>query len=89
MISGTGFIRTYIGIGNSKIFGLFNEARLTYGYGRGKLLSGTGKDLEGTYQVINNLQIGMSPGLTAFVSDFAAVEVSVGLMGFNFKWVDQ
>lgn len=89
MISGTGFIRTYIGIGNSKIFGLFNEARVTYGYGRGKLLSGAGKDLEGTYQVINNLQIGMSPGLTAFVSDFAAVEVSVGLMGFNFKWVDQ
>lgn len=89
MISGTGFVRTYIGIGNSKIFGLFNEARVTYGYGRGKLFSGAGKDLENTYQVINNLQIGMSPGLTAFISDFAAVEVSVGVMGFNFKWVDQ
>lgn len=89
MISGTGFIRTYIGIGNSKIFGLFNEARVTYGYGQGKLITGSGKNMEGTYQTINNLQIGVSPGLTAFVSDFAAVEVSVGLMGFNFKWIDQ
>ena len=31
----SGFIRTYMPIGRSKIFGLFNEARLTYGYGRG------------------------------------------------------
>ena len=27
------FLRTYMPIGRSKIFGLFNEARLTYGYG--------------------------------------------------------
>lgn len=34
----SGFLRTYIPIGRSKIFGLFNEARLTYGYGTGKTL---------------------------------------------------
>lgn len=32
----SGFLRTYIPIGRSKIFGLFNEARITYGYGQGK-----------------------------------------------------
>ena len=85
----SGFIRTYIPIGGSKVFGLFNEARMTYGYGTGKNSTGSGKDYDGTYQKIQNLQIGIAPGLTAFVSDFAAVEVSVGVMGFNFKWADQ
>lgn len=36
--SATGFVRTYMPIGSSKIFGLFNEARVTYGYGQGKTL---------------------------------------------------
>ena len=35
------------------------------------------------------LQIGMAPGLTAFITNFAAVEVSVGVLGFNMKWTDQ
>lgn len=85
----SGFLRTYIPIGRSKIFGLFNEARVTYGYGRGKNSTGTGTTYDGTFQTVNNLQIGMAPGLTAFISDWSAVEVSVGLMGFNFKWTDQ
>ena len=43
----SGFLRTYMGLGNSKIFGFFNEVRLTYGYGQGKTLSGTGNDQTG------------------------------------------
>ncbi len=85
----SGFLRTYIPIGRSKIFGLFNEARVTYGYGRGKNSTGTGTTYDGTFQTVNNLQIGMAPGMTAFITDWSAVEVSVGLMGFNFKWTDQ
>ena len=69
----SGFLRTYMPIGRSKIFGLFNEARLTYGYGRGKNSTGSGD----------------APGLAAFITDWSAVEVSVGVMGFNFKWIDQ
>ena len=37
----SGFLRTYIPIGKSKIFGLFNEARVTYGYGTGKNSTGS------------------------------------------------
>ena len=87
--SATGFVRTYMPIGSSKIFGLFNEVRVTYGYGQGKNSSGTDTDYTGTYQTIQNLQIGMAPGLTAFITNFAAVEVSVGVLGFNMKWTDQ
>lgn len=85
----SGFLRTYMPIGRSKVFGLFNEARITYGYGRGKNSTGSGADYDGSFQTVQNLQIGFAPGLAAFISDWSAVEVSVGVMGFNFKWIDQ
>ena len=83
------FVRTYMPIGRSKIFGLFNEARLTYGYGTGKNSTGSGSEYDGTYQTVQNMQIGFAPGLTAFITNWSAVEVSVGVMGFDFKWLDQ
>lgn len=58
----SGFLRTYMPIGRSKIFGLFNEARLTYGYGTGKNSTGTGTTYDGSYQTSHNLQIGIAPG---------------------------
>ena len=83
------FVRTYMPSGRSKIFGLFNEARLTYGYGTGKNSTGSGPEYDGTYQTVQNMQIGFAPGMTAFITDWSAVEVSVGIMGFDFKWLDQ
>lgn len=85
----SGFLRTYMPIGKSKIFGLFNELRLTYGYGEGKNSTGSGTEYDGTYERSHNFLIGMAPGLTAFITDWSAVEVSVGVMGYNFKWVNQ
>ena len=85
----TAFLRTYIPIGRSKIFGLFNEARLTYGYGRGKNSTGSGSTYDGTFQTKHNFQIGFAPGLTAFITDWSAIEVSVGVMGYNFEWTKQ
>lgn len=87
--SASGFLRTYMPIGNSKIFGLFNEVRLTYSYGEGKNSTGSGTEYDGIYQTTNSVQIGIAPGLTAFVTNFAAVEVSMDVMGFDFKWVEQ
>ncbi|MDD3038355.1 hypothetical protein [Bacteroides sp.] len=85
----SGFLRTYMGLGNSKIFGFFNELRLSYGYGQGKNTSGVENDLTGTYQYIHRLQLGSAPGLTAFVTNNIAVEVSIGLVGLDFKWINQ
>ncbi|MCI5580834.1 MAG: hypothetical protein MR387_05930 [Phocaeicola plebeius] len=84
-----GFLRTYMPIGNSKIFGLFNETRLTYAYSTGKNSTGSGKEYDGTFERIHSLQIGIAPGLAAFVTDYAAVEVSLDVMGFKFNWTDQ
>lgn len=83
------FLRTYMPIGRSKIFGFFNELRLTYAYGVGKNSTGTDTAYDGTFQKSNSLQIGIAPGLSAFVTDWSAVEVSIGVMGYNFNWVKQ
>lgn len=83
------FLRTYMPIGKSKIFGLFNEVRLTYAYGVGKNSTGSNTEYDGTFERTHNLQIGIAPGMTAFVTDWSAVEVSVGVMGYNFKWQKQ
>lgn len=88
-VSATGFIRTYMSLGQSKIFGFFNELSLTYGYSQGKVTSGKGATQTGTYQKINKLQIGATPGLTAFVTNNLAVEVSVDILGLSFQWIDQ
>lgn len=84
-----GFLRTYLGLGSGKIFGFFNEVRFAYGFGQGKTTSGTGNDLTGTYQRSHSFQIGIAPGLTAFVTNNMAVEVSVNVMGLDFDWVKQ
>lgn len=85
----SGFLRTYMPIGRSKIFGLFNEVRLTYGYAQGKNSTGAGTEYDGTYERSHNLQVGIAPGMAAFITNWSAVEVSIGVMGYNFKWQDQ
>lgn len=88
-ISGAGFLRTYMGIGNSKIFGFFNELRLAYSYGQAKMTSGIGKEFTGTHQVSHNIKIGSAPGLSAFVTNNLAVEVLIPIIGLDFAWQNQ
>ena len=78
-----------MGLGKSKVFGFFNELGLTYGYSQGKNYSGTGNELTGTYQKVNKFQISATPGLTAFVTNNLAVEVSIDVLGLDFQWVEQ
>ena len=83
------FLRTYLNLGDSKRFGLFNEARVSYGYSESNSSSGTGIDLSGMYQLKHNLNIGVAPGLTVFINDYVAAEASVSVAGLNFNWYDQ
>lgn len=87
--SGTGVLRTYISLGDSKRFGLYNEAQFTLEGGQAKMINGKGEDLTGTYQKSFGLQVGMSPGLVAFINNYTAVEVSIGVLGFNYKKINQ
>lgn len=85
----SGFLRTYMPIGQSKVFGFFNEIRLTYANSSGKNSTGADTEYDGSYEKAHKLQIGIAPGLSAFVTNWAAAEVSIGLMGYNLKWQDQ
>lgn len=83
--SGSAFFRNYVSLGHSLRFAVFNEVRLTLGGGQGKQFSGLGTDLKGTYQDIFTMELGVIPGITAFISNEVAIEASVNVLGFSYK----
>jgi hypothetical protein len=85
--------RYYLSLVPSKRFLLFNEVQLGFGGSQQKELSGVGEDgvsyKTGTYQTSFNIAAGLMPGMVAFVTNQLAVEVAVGLIGFDFKNIKQ
>lgn len=89
---GSFFMRNYMPLFGSKIFGAFAEVRATYSHANGR--NSTGRrdldkninTLDGTYETVHKVQLGISPGLCVFVTDFAAVETSIGVLGVDYKW---
>lgn len=82
------FLRNYMPIGKSKIFGFFTEIDAAYAMHQSKNSTGRIEDktFDGTYLTTHSVQLGFMPGLTAFVTDFAAVECSIGVLGLSYKW---
>ncbi len=87
--TGAVFFRNYINLGNSRRFAIFNEVRLSAGGGQGKTISGADEELIGAYQDILELELGLIPGVTAFIADNVAVEASVNVLGFSYKKYEQ
>lgn len=87
--SGSITYRYYIPLGKSKIFGLFSELDLDFGFGQSKLVTGKGENLTGTYQQSFDIGLGLVPGVVAFVSNDVAVEASIGIMGLKYSRVKQ
>jgi len=85
----TVFLRNYLGLEQNKRFGLYVDTELSYGYGQGKGTSGSGEDISGTYKTIHELNVGVTPGLTAFINDNFAVELFINLVGLSVKNVQQ
>lgn len=82
--TGTGAFRQYLSLGSSTRFGLFNEVQLQVGGGQTKICSGAGDDFTGTYSRNFQLNVGLAPGLIVFLSNYSALEVNVGVLGFNY-----
>ena len=82
-------LRTYLPFANSKRFAMFTEIRATGGYGQAESYRLDEGDKFGTYQDIYSFELGLVPGLCAFVTNEVALEVAVGLLGFNYQKVAQ
>ncbi len=89
LYTGAIFFRNYVNLGTSKRFALFNEVRLTAGGGQGKDVSGLEEELKGSYVEKFELELGLVPGITAFIAESVAVEASVNVLGFSYKKYDQ
>lgn len=90
--SGSFFVRTYMSLFGSKLMGFFSEVRATYSHASGKNSTGRRDEdlgvntLDGTYEKVNTLQLGFTPGVCCFITNFAAVEASIGVLGVDYKW---
>lgn len=87
--SGALFARYFIPFGSSKRFAMFTELRATGGYAQSETYKLTDLDKNGTYQDIYNFEIGIIPGITAFVTNEVSLEVSVGLVGLDYQKIVQ
>lgn len=84
---GTAAFRQYLSLGRTTRFGIFNEVQLQVGGGQSKICSGSGEDLTGTYERSFDFNVGLAPGLIVFLTNYSALEVNVGVLGFNYKKV--
>lgn len=84
-----GILRNYINLGTSKRFALFAETRLEFGGSQSKVVTKKGDSLTGTYTKTTDFGLGVAPGIVAFINNYTAVEVSVGVLGLNFSKVKQ
>ncbi len=87
----TGMItyRYYMGLANSSRFAFFSEIRAGLGGGQARMVNANGEQMDGMFERTFNLSVGLSPGVVAFITNTAALEVSVGVIGFNYKNISQ
>ena len=78
--------RKYIPLGrDNKRFALFAEVGLAMGGSQSKLLSGPQQSLSGVYESSFDVALGVNPGISAFLTNNMAIEVNIGVLGFNYS----
>ena len=92
--TGTLFWRPYIPLGNTNRFALFAEVQLNFSGGQSKVVAKTGEvdgvlNYRGTYSRSFGASIGLQPGIVAFITNDAAVELSIGVLGIGFDRIAQ
>ena len=68
---------------------MFTVLRAIGGYGQSESYKNLDGEKFGTYQDIYKFELGLVPGISVFVPNEVAVEVSVGLLGFNYNKTGQ
>ena len=87
--SGMGIFRNYMNLGRSKRFGIYNEVQLKFGYTESKISNGTGTDFTGTFARTYDVGLAVAPGMIVFLNNYTAIELNVGILGFNYGYTKQ
>lgn len=82
---GMAVMRNYFSLGKSKRFAIFTETQLEVGGGQSKLMTGLGEELSGNFEESWNIGLGLAPGMSVFLNNFAALEVNIGVLGLEYK----
>jgi hypothetical protein len=78
--------RKYIPLGqDNKRFALFAEVALAMGGSQSKLAAGPEMSISGTYAKGFDVGLGVNPGIAAFLTNNMAIEVNIGVFGFNYS----
>lgn len=77
--------RQYIPLGQQKRFALFAEVALSMGGTQAKLAAGPQETISGVYEKSFDVGLGVNPGIAAFLTNNMAIEVNVGVFGFNYS----
>ena len=80
------FVRSYLPIGNSKIFGLFGEFQLNYTFSEGKNCTGSDETITAVYERVHNLELGLAGGMAVFLTNNVAAEVMLNVGGYRVRW---
>ena len=80
------FHRAYLGLTRGGQIGVFNETSLTFQSGTSHFARGN-KDtgITDTKTITNEIVLGLNPGISVFVLDNVSANVSVGILGLNYK----
>lgn len=81
---GAFMMRNYFSLGKSKRFGFFNETQLQVGGGQSKITTGISDSLSGTYETNVSFDLGLTPGVCVFLSNYSAMEMNIGVLGFSY-----
>lgn len=84
-----GVFRAYIPLGSSKRVAMFADLQLGGSYKQGKAFNAGGDHVYGLYNQAYSMELGVDPGLVAFLTERLSVEMNVGIFGVNYTWSDQ
>ena len=79
------FHRSYVGLDNSRRFGLFNETSLGYNKGNSRFTRLYDGEVKSTEGVLHEITVGLNPGICVFIMENVSAEISFGVAGFKYR----
>ncbi len=85
----TAFLRYYLPIGKSKIFGLFGELQFNYTFSEGRNTTGSVETYTAVYEKCHDMELGLAGGMVVFLTDYLSSEIMLNVGGYHVKWGKQ